>query len=558
MTPRYLTRGRSTQDFDGSFFKKEQLGPKQSVTPEGFLLCEEVPLARPGEMLYGPGEVPIDDVDGQPIVVHRTADDLFRPETIASFNGKPVTNDHPDEDVTPRNWKRYCVGTLMNVRVGTGDNEGLMVGDLLITDPTAIEDVRSGKREVSLGYDADYEQTAPGVGRQTNIIGNHVALVERGRCGPRCAIGDRQTVSDKESNMPSVTVKGPALRRRSSAADALARFRDAAEAALKDLEDGEGATTDEDLGDSGASHIHIHMEGSTAPANAAVIDEHMEGGYGGQSGGPELADEGMQGQYTEDDPVEQRFQTIEAALADIGKALHTLTQQLGAQVAHEQSEGDLPPDAQADLSQDNQIENGDLPDGPEPDLSDRSMDEAMNAELGEGMEARDEALENNSMVKPDDVKAKMGKTGDKAAKFRDSSALESAYKETLALAEILVPGFRMSTFDRAAPIGKTYDSICSARRKCLDAAYATADGKTIIDSVNTAKTYDTSVMGCAAVRSLFLAAAGAKKLVNNAAMTKDSGIRQNAQGFVKTGKVQSIEDLNALNRQHYAAQRKPV
>ena len=81
---------------------------------------------------------------------------------------------------------------------------------------TAAALTAQGVTEVSLGYDADYEQTAPGVGRQTNIIGNHVALVERGRCGPRCAIGDRQTVSDKESNMPSVAVKGPALRRRSS------------------------------------------------------------------------------------------------------------------------------------------------------------------------------------------------------------------------------------------------------------------------------------------------------------------------------------------------------
>ena len=47
--------------------------------------------------------------------------------------------------------------------------------------------------EVSCGYDADYEQTEPGRGTQRNIIGNHVALVTRGRAGPRVAIKDHST-----------------------------------------------------------------------------------------------------------------------------------------------------------------------------------------------------------------------------------------------------------------------------------------------------------------------------------------------------------------------------
>ncbi|MFU1948776.1 DUF2213 domain-containing protein, partial [Bordetella avium] len=34
---------------------------------------------------------------------------------------------------------------------------------------------------------------------QRNIIGNHVALVERGRCGPRCAIGDKEPSMKKKT-----------------------------------------------------------------------------------------------------------------------------------------------------------------------------------------------------------------------------------------------------------------------------------------------------------------------------------------------------------------------
>jgi hypothetical protein len=39
---------------------------------------------------------------------------------------------------------------------------------------------------------------SPGRGVQRNIVVNHVALVERGRCGPRCAIGDREMTNPKK------------------------------------------------------------------------------------------------------------------------------------------------------------------------------------------------------------------------------------------------------------------------------------------------------------------------------------------------------------------------
>ena len=47
-------------------------------------------------------------------------------------------------------------------------------------------------REVSCGYDADYEQTSPGKGKQSNIIGNHLALVDQGRAGHAYAIQDHK------------------------------------------------------------------------------------------------------------------------------------------------------------------------------------------------------------------------------------------------------------------------------------------------------------------------------------------------------------------------------
>ncbi|MBB3006031.1 DUF2213 domain-containing protein [Cupriavidus alkaliphilus] len=175
------------------FYTVQKLGPKRSLTPEGFLLCEEVPVARTGEMLYGPGEVPVEPGPDGLIRISRTPDEVFRPETLASCIGKPVTLDHPDDFVTPANFAALGKGAMLNLRRGSGIEDDLLIADLLVTDQAAIEAIqKDGIEEVSLGYEADYEQVSPGRGVQRNIVVNHVALVERGRCGPRCAIGDKE------------------------------------------------------------------------------------------------------------------------------------------------------------------------------------------------------------------------------------------------------------------------------------------------------------------------------------------------------------------------------
>lgn len=187
------------------YYTVSKLGEKRSLTPEGYLLCLDVPVARTGEMLYAEGEIAGEDGEailGGPdklIRVSRGPEDLFRPETIASFEGKPVTLGHPDEFVTPDNIKQHAVGTMSNVRRGSGIEDDLMFADLLITDRAAIDAIqKDGIEEVSNGYEADYEQQQPGRAAQRNILGNHVALVERGRCGPRCAIGDQDMASKKK------------------------------------------------------------------------------------------------------------------------------------------------------------------------------------------------------------------------------------------------------------------------------------------------------------------------------------------------------------------------
>ena len=173
-----------------NFYTTGQIGRTRETTPEGYLLCRDVPLARIGKLIYGDGEVPVTADKDKIVIIERDEDILFDPRTVASFEGKPVTDDHPDDWVNPDNWKDLSKGSTHNVRRGDGADSDCLVADLLITDKDMIDAVMADKVEISLGYDADYNEISVGKGIQTNIFGNHIAVVEKGRCGSRCKIGD--------------------------------------------------------------------------------------------------------------------------------------------------------------------------------------------------------------------------------------------------------------------------------------------------------------------------------------------------------------------------------
>lgn len=184
-------------DKANEFYTVSKIGKTREITPEGYLLCRDVALARTGTLLYGDGEIPVEPDNTGLIVVTRGDDDLFRPETMASAEGKPVTNNHPEDWVKPENWKELCCGIGQNIRRGEGLEDNLLIGDLLITDKKTIKDVENGKIEISLGYDTDYQQLEKGKATQSNIVINHIALVEKGRNGNRCAIKDSKIMTKK-------------------------------------------------------------------------------------------------------------------------------------------------------------------------------------------------------------------------------------------------------------------------------------------------------------------------------------------------------------------------
>lgn len=296
-------------------YAPEQLGRTQALTPEGYLLCSDVRIARTGAMLYRPDEVPEvrPAANGQMVVIMRDADVLFASDAIASFNGKPVTNDHPPALLSETDTRKYQIGVVLNPRRGEGVDSEYLMADLLITDAATIAlIVAKKKREVSPGYDAELEEVKPGLGRQTAILGNHLAIVDRGRGGSSCAIQDTETDMAK--------------RRKMSLMDRLrAAFRDndetAFESALADAPEGLGEEPD---GDEGGVHVHIHNAPTepVAPA-AAVADEN---------------------------PYEERFKALEDAIAGMSARFDEMAAAkteapATVEVSDEEAEEDEPADS---------------------------------------------------------------------------------------------------------------------------------------------------------------------------------------------------------------------
>lgn len=173
-----------------------RISPHMTRTPEGYLICHDVPINRTGQQEYQAGELQLDGDPDRLVIVRRYPEDVFDPAALASFEGKDITQGHPPENLTPENQAAYSKGHVENVR-RMGDNT---IADLYIKDPGLASDVENGIiREVSCGYTCTYIQDGNGY-RQKNIRGNHVAVVPRGRAGHDVAIKDAAPEAEKGRN----------------------------------------------------------------------------------------------------------------------------------------------------------------------------------------------------------------------------------------------------------------------------------------------------------------------------------------------------------------------
>ena len=113
---------------DDGVLVDEYLSPNISITKDGYLWCENAVIARTGIQEYTDAELDMKSKSGK-INLVRSKAEVFKPESLASFENKPITNRHPPEMVTSSNWSKYAKGSVHNVR----QDGGLVRANLLIT-----------------------------------------------------------------------------------------------------------------------------------------------------------------------------------------------------------------------------------------------------------------------------------------------------------------------------------------------------------------------------------------------------------------------------------------
>ena len=166
---------------------------KRDYTDEGFL---RVPgrVARTGIQEYLASELGLDGDPNRVVNVYRPAEEVFKSESLSSYDGTDITIEHPKTLVDSQNYKYVSVGVVRGQ--GIEDNDFVQC-DLIIKDKVAVDAVNTGKVELSAGYTAMYEQKdgiAPcGTSYefiQRDIRINHVALVDKARAGANARIFD--------------------------------------------------------------------------------------------------------------------------------------------------------------------------------------------------------------------------------------------------------------------------------------------------------------------------------------------------------------------------------
>ncbi len=166
-------------------------------TPEGYLIDHPI-LTRVGIFEYK-------NPDGSIRRELRLPEEVFAPESLASYKGKPVILTHEAGMIDSDNVQQEQIGTILSEGTQDGDN---VRAQIIIHDARKLD---YGLRELSLGYSLDLEevpgewQGQPYDAIQRNIRVNHLALVEKARAGDsaRLNIDGEDTQAEKGGNTMS-------------------------------------------------------------------------------------------------------------------------------------------------------------------------------------------------------------------------------------------------------------------------------------------------------------------------------------------------------------------
>ena len=178
-------------DGNGNYGYKVQLSDRIWFNEkDGYLYCNDVVVGNVGVQFYKGYELNFADKNAL-IEVHREEADVFDEVSMDSLKGIPVTLRHPKKLLNSDTTSDHIKGALYGQPKRDGDNliTDMVIYDRELIDLVAPEDENGERklsqefRDLSLGYRAKLIpiKDKPNTYKQTNILYNHVAVLEAGR-----------------------------------------------------------------------------------------------------------------------------------------------------------------------------------------------------------------------------------------------------------------------------------------------------------------------------------------------------------------------------------------
>lgn len=218
----------------------------------------------------------------------RLPEEVFAPESLASYKGKPIIVTHDAGLVTKDNVHEEQIGTILTEGYRSGDD---VRAEIVIHDTDEMK--KSGLKELSLGYNLDLEETAgewngqPYDAIQRNIRINHLALVSEARAGDHARLnidsrektlegGNAMSKTKKNVNRNDGVLSPEELKK----AIEEYKARRAAQTAVADSEEGNAAQAETDPatvkvadGEDVATPV---AEGATVEEKVAAVKENRD------------------------------------------------------------------------------------------------------------------------------------------------------------------------------------------------------------------------------------------------------------------------------------------
>lgn len=171
----------------------------KTIDKNGFWFIPHNPISKVGVFDYLGSSISEECEPNKVYKVLRPGDTLLASVPTWDNPPKPFINDH---EMLGEGFSKVDDRPVQGVISNPQYEDGVLYADITVYSEGLKDAIENGKKELSLGYFCKFEKQ-PGTYEgenydyiQTNMVGNHIALVDAGRCGSDVKVFDRKCVMD--------------------------------------------------------------------------------------------------------------------------------------------------------------------------------------------------------------------------------------------------------------------------------------------------------------------------------------------------------------------------